>query len=486
VTDPATHPIRIVVTDDLRRSRLTVFFRLFLAIPHYIWALLLGTAVALAVFANWFIVLFKTRTPDGLHNFVAGYLRYMTHLEAYFLLAANPYPGFYLFDDKPYPVDLVVAPPERQNRWKVFFRLFLAIPALLLSATLLWGGPRSNSYFSGGVAFVAAFFLWWFGLFMARAPRGMRDLVVYCLGYSAQLYGYLFLLTDRYPYTGPSAYVPGGAGTAEPPPPPQWVLEEFRADREFLVLTLITHDAKGDLAGRQAVRVPSAGVDVQRLVVGSPVPEDILGAQASAVAVPEAHPEAEAHPVSMSVTDDFHRSRVLVFFRLPLAIPHILWLILWTIVVFFVVLLAWLSALVVGHVPTPFHRFLARYVRYSTHLFAFIMLVGGPFPGFVGKPGTYPVDLELPATPVPQRRLVTLFRLFLAVPAIILSGGVGGVLWLGAIFGWFVSLIRGRMPDGLANAGAYALRYGGQVNAYLYLLTERYPDSGPRPDPASP
>ena len=36
------HPVRIVATDDLVRSRLTVFFRAFLAIPHYLWAFLLG------------------------------------------------------------------------------------------------------------------------------------------------------------------------------------------------------------------------------------------------------------------------------------------------------------------------------------------------------------------------------------------------------------------------------------------------------------
>ncbi len=38
---PATarghHPIRLVVTDDLQRNRLTSFFRLILAIPHLIW-----------------------------------------------------------------------------------------------------------------------------------------------------------------------------------------------------------------------------------------------------------------------------------------------------------------------------------------------------------------------------------------------------------------------------------------------------------------
>jgi hypothetical protein len=42
------------------------------------------------------------------------------------------------------------------------------------------------------------------------------------------------------------------------------------------------------------------------------------------------------------------------------------------------------------------------------------------------------------------------------------------------------------MPQGLRDLGAYALRYLSQTNAYLCFVTERYPDSGPRPDPASP
>ena len=42
------------------------------------------------------------------------------------------------------------------------------------------------------------------------------------------------------------------------------------------------------------------------------------------------------------------------------------------------------------------------------------------------------------------------------------------------------------MPEGLRNAGAYTLRYCAQVDAYgLYLLTARYPYSGPS-RPAEP
>src|SRR5581483_10620155 len=185
------------------------------------------------------------------------------------------------------------------------------------------------------------------------------------------------------------------------------------------------------------------------------------------------------------LADDLRRSRLLVLFRLPLAIPHVVWLILWTIVAMLTGLLAWLCALVIGRVPDPFHRFLSRFVRYQTHLYAFVGLTANPFPGFVGKPGSYPVDLDLPPAQ-PQKRLVTLFRLLLAVPALGISGGLSGAMWVGSFLGWFVALVRGRMPEGFRNLGGYALRYGGQVSAYIFLLTPQYPDSGPRRDPASP
>src|ERR671934_2472391 len=93
---PATqpHPIRLVVNDDLRRTRLTVFFRLILALPLIGWALLWSVIAVLAVIVNWFATLFTGRSPEGLHNFLATFLRYTTHVRAYLLLIADPYPRF--------------------------------------------------------------------------------------------------------------------------------------------------------------------------------------------------------------------------------------------------------------------------------------------------------------------------------------------------------------------------------------------------------
>ena len=44
---PQHHPIGLIVTDDLQRSRLTTFFRLILAIPHLVLVALWGIVVVL-------------------------------------------------------------------------------------------------------------------------------------------------------------------------------------------------------------------------------------------------------------------------------------------------------------------------------------------------------------------------------------------------------------------------------------------------------
>src|SRR5579862_8728232 len=127
---PATHPIGLIVTDDLQRSRLTVFFRLLLLIPHLIWLELWGIAVAVAVCVSWIVAVFIGRVPDGLHGFDASYLRYSTRVTGYWYLLANPWPPFSSSDS--YPIDVRVDPPAKQSRLSVLFRVILAIPAIIL------------------------------------------------------------------------------------------------------------------------------------------------------------------------------------------------------------------------------------------------------------------------------------------------------------------------------------------------------------------
>ena len=182
----STHPIRLVVNDDLQRNRLTVFFRLILAIPLFLWAVLWAVVALLAYIANWFATLFMGQSPEGLHNFLATFLRYTTHVRAYTLLVADPYPPF-TGKEGTYPIDLEVDPPARQNRLTVFFRGLLAIPALFLANLL----SQLNQ--------LLAIFSWFIALVTGRVPEGLRNFAALAMRIETQTYAYVLLLTSRYP-----------------------------------------------------------------------------------------------------------------------------------------------------------------------------------------------------------------------------------------------------------------------------------------------
>jgi Domain of unknown function (DUF4389) len=407
-----THPVQLVVEDDLRRNRLTVFFRLLLAIPHIIWITLWTIGVFFAAIANWIATLVAGTPPAGLHRFMCAYIRYSLHLGAYLHLIGNPYPGF-VGEEGEYVVDVRLPPPTPQVRWKIAVRVLLVLPAVLLSAALgSSGGPvffsrgsgssgtRFSMSGSGALTAFVAFLGWFASLATGRMPKGLRDAGAYGLGYGTQTLAYLLLVTDRYPNADPTALL------TEVERPPQ-------------------------------------------------------------------------HPVYLvGDAEDLRRSRLTVFFRILLAIPHIVWLVLWTIAAIVVGIVNWFVTLFTGTPQPSLHGFLSRYVRYSLHVNSFLYLAANPFPGFTGEAGTYPLDLALPG-PQRQNRWVTGFRIFLAIPAWIVNTALGWALIIAAVYTWFVAMVRGVAPWGLRNLMAYALCYGAQMNAYIYLLTDAYPHASP-------
>jgi hypothetical protein len=246
---------------------------------------------------------------------------------------------------------------------------------------------------------------WFYALLRGRIPRGLRDLIAYALSYSAQLWAYLLVLTDRYPSSNP--------------------------------LTAI-----------------------------GPLP-------------------TRTDPIQLEVGDDLRRSRLTVFFRLPLTIPHLAWLLLWTIAVFPVAIVNWFATLVRRESPRALHGFLAKYLRYQLHVFGFLGLIANPFPGFTGVEGRYPLDLKID-DPAAQNRWAVFARLILALPAALLAAAFQSLLSVVALLGWFTALFTGKVPRGLRNAGALALRYTAQTNGYLLLVTGSYPYSGPSLTPPTP
>jgi hypothetical protein len=395
-------PLVTVNRDDFERSRLTVFFRLLLAIPHLLWFTIWSSGMVLLAPVLWIATLIKGRPPEGLRDLYAMWIRYAVHVYAYTAIVANPFPGF-LGKQGSYPVDVELPTgPESQGRWGVFFRFFLALPPMILAGTLSGGGLGNSSGFSYtfGVLSTVGVLAWFAALIKARMPSGLQAAGVYALEYTAQAYAYLFFLTDRYPDSHP-------------------------------------------------------GIAAQR--------------------------ELPEHPVTLTIDDEERRSRLTVFFRLLLTIPHFVWLLLWGLVAYIAAFANWVYAIFAGRPAAPLFRFLVRYVRYSTHVNAFLYLVGGPFPGFAGAPGSYPVEPHFPAEPTRQNRWRTGFRMLLAFPAFMVASAVSGALGVGAVGAWFYAMATGRMPLGVRALGGYALRYMAQTYAYLLLITEAYPYAAPGP-----
>ena len=78
------------------RNRVTVFFRVLLAIPHLIAMWALGIVAGLAYIVAFFAVLFTGAWPEGLRAFVVKVLKWNVRLGAYLYLLTDEYPPFEL------------------------------------------------------------------------------------------------------------------------------------------------------------------------------------------------------------------------------------------------------------------------------------------------------------------------------------------------------------------------------------------------------
>jgi hypothetical protein len=392
-------PVRLNISDDLRRGHGSVFFRLWFALPFLVWLAIWAVAAFFAAIANWAVTLVMGRSHEPLHRFLARFARYATHVYGYLNLGAEPLPAF---DGKPgYPIDLEIDPPRRQNRWSVAFRLVLAVPALFLATAL--AGPTVNVYglanprlSQNGISLlgIAAFLGWFVALARGRMPRGLRDLVAYGLSYAAQLWAYLLLLTDRYPSSDPLTAIGPLPTRADP------VQLEARDDPRrsrltvlFRLLLALPHLVWLFLWGLAAflaaianwLATLIAGVSPQPLhrflaaylryqlhvtaylyLIGNPFP-GFTGAE-------------ESYPIELHVADRVRQNRWSVLFRSVLALPALLIASVYGSLVFAVAFLGWFAALFTGRMPLGLRNAGAQGLRYVAQTYGYLFLVTGAYP----------------------------------------------------------------------------------------------------------
>jgi hypothetical protein len=189
------------------RNRLTTFFRSIVVIPWMIVAALYGFVASVAIVIAWFALVFTGRYPEGLYNFVAGYIRMITRVNGFYYLATDEWPPFNGEENPSYPLRVGIPPPKPEySRLKAGFRLIVGIPVLLLS------------YVQGLIALVIAIIGWFAILFTGTLSEGLFTPLRSALAYQARGTAYFGLLTEDYPPFSLEE-APAGGQMTEPPPP---------------------------------------------------------------------------------------------------------------------------------------------------------------------------------------------------------------------------------------------------------------------------
>lgn len=199
------------------RNRLTVAFRIILAIPHLIlvgspgliflggpagwwfwtgadenrfgWGFGSGGALGAAAFIMaviaWFAILFANQHPKGLWDFAHFYMRWRTRAITYVALFRDEYPPF---GDAEYPRTYEVEfPTGPRNKWSVGLRLIYAIPHAIVL------------FFLGIAWFIVSVIAWFAILFTGTYPEGLYRFGVGVMRWFMRYDSYLLLMRDEYP-----------------------------------------------------------------------------------------------------------------------------------------------------------------------------------------------------------------------------------------------------------------------------------------------
>ena len=193
-------PIQVGFAPSAPQSRVTIFFRWLMIIPHAIVLYFVQIGAAFVFFIGWWAALFTGRLPDSFAEFLTGTLRWYTRVHGYQSLLYDAYPPF-TFDDADYPLRLATR-PGRLNRAAVFFRIILIFPAFLLTALILYGQV------------ICGLVIWLIVLITGRMPESLYQATAAVVRWFARVQGFYWMLTSEYPgglFGDPAGSAQGGA-----------------------------------------------------------------------------------------------------------------------------------------------------------------------------------------------------------------------------------------------------------------------------------
>ncbi len=204
------------------QNRVTVIFRIILAIPQFIVLFFLGIAAFVVAVIGWFAALVTGQLPEFAHTFLGGVVRWEIRVSAYLFLLTDAYPPFSL-EDVDYPVRTILPARGPLNRVSVFFRIILVIPAGVFAQIVEYG-----------LTIPLLFVMWIVVIVTGSMPPSLYATYSSLLRYLARLHAWFSMVTSEYAWGMLGDFVPpqpaappppfgavsGSAQTAPAPPPP--------------------------------------------------------------------------------------------------------------------------------------------------------------------------------------------------------------------------------------------------------------------------
>lgn len=197
------YPASLDIDYSDKSNRLTVFFRIFLAIPILILLGLLASetyesstgtedqrlaySAGIVFLPTLLMILFRKKYPKWWFDWNLALTKFSVRVASYVLLLRDEYPS----TDEDQAVHIEIPYPDAEkdlSRWLPLIKWLLVIPHLIILVFLFL------------IVILFTVFGWLIILLTGNYPKGMFDFVVGVMRWSLRVSAYAFLLTtDEYP-----------------------------------------------------------------------------------------------------------------------------------------------------------------------------------------------------------------------------------------------------------------------------------------------
>lgn len=185
-------------------------------------------------------------------------------------------------------------------------------------------------------------------------------------------------------------------------------------------------------------------------------------------------PAVAAYPLRFEVAYPENPSRFMILIRWLLAFPHLIVLMFLGIVSAIALFLAWWVILFTGRFPEGMFNFVVGVNRWSTNVSAYILFVD-KYPPFSMSAGDYESVIYEIERQDSYSRLLIFVKWLLAIPHAIIVGALQFIAYFAALVMVIAVVVTGRYPRGIFDFLVGVGRWSARMNAYTYLLTDRYP-----------